>query len=96
LRDASTHEEAVSRLSSQMPIEEKVAYADVVIDNSSSIHDLEREVNIFVKNLKRKTGGWWWLICWLVPPVGVLAALPVLALRASKRSMTYKRIKKMY
>jgi hypothetical protein len=42
LRDSSTHEEASSRLSSQMSIEKKVAYADVVIDNSSSIQDLER------------------------------------------------------
>ena len=37
-------EEAEKRITAQMPIEEKVKYADIVIENTGSLKDLEKEV----------------------------------------------------
>jgi dephospho-CoA kinase len=88
-RDASTLEEASSRLSSQMPIGEKVAYADVVIDNSGSLNDLEVQVDAFVRKLVRHSSSWmglWWKLCWLIPPVAVLSALWTLSWRSMRRT----------
>lgn len=44
-RNGFTREEGVSRIQSQMPLSEKVRRADVVIDNSSSLQALEKEVD---------------------------------------------------
>lgn len=43
-RDDCDREEALRRVRSQMPIEEKRALADFVIDNSGSLSDTERQV----------------------------------------------------
>lgn len=46
-RDKLTQEQAEKRLASQMPIEEKRALADYVIDNSGSLEDTERQLDKF-------------------------------------------------
>ncbi|CAG7644874.1 Dephospho-CoA kinase [Paenibacillus solanacearum] len=46
-RDKLTQEQAEKRLASQMPIEEKRALADYVIDNSGSLEDTERQIDKF-------------------------------------------------
>ncbi|KAF9220197.1 CoaE-domain-containing protein, partial [Gyrodon lividus] len=83
-RDNSTRADASSRLNSQLPITSKVAYADIVIDNSGTLTDLEGEVMSCIGKLERAVG-WGWLMNWLVPPVGVLSAVWCLAWRALRR-----------
>jgi len=72
-RDGSTREEATSRLSSQLPISQKVPYADIVIDNSGSKQELEGRVNNLIQTLGDKAG-WTWRLSWLFPPVALLSA----------------------
>lgn len=80
-RDKSLREDAVARVNAQLPIAEKVAYADHVIDNSGGQHELEEQVNALVLKL-RKEAGWTAVISWLVPPVGLFSAVSTLAWRA--------------
>lgn len=44
-RDQITTEEAKKRLLAQMPIEEKRALADIIIDNSGSLEQTEEQIN---------------------------------------------------
>ena len=44
-RDSCDREEALRRIHAQLPIEEKKSMADVVIDNSGSIEDTERQTD---------------------------------------------------
>ncbi len=43
-RDGCDRDEALRRIRSQLPIEEKKAMADIVIDNSGSLEETERQV----------------------------------------------------
>jgi dephospho-CoA kinase len=72
-RDSSSREDALGRLGSQLPISEKVIYADIVIDNSGSKSELENHVKGLIKRLETEAGWTWWL-SWLLPPLGLLAA----------------------
>jgi len=83
-RDNSTRADAASRLNSQLSVTSKVAYADLVIDNSGSLTDLDGEVISCVGKLER-TVGWGWMVSWLLPPVGLLSAVWCLSWRAFKR-----------
>jgi dephospho-CoA kinase len=83
-RDNSSREDALARLRSQMPITKKVEYADQVIENSGSLHDLEMQVDSFVQRLERESG-WTWRVSWLFPPFGLLSAIWVLAWRGIRR-----------
>jgi dephospho-CoA kinase len=47
-RDGLSAEEANRRIDAQMPIDEKRALADVVIDNSGSLADTERQVESYL------------------------------------------------
>lgn len=51
-RNRLTNEEAVSRISAQMPIEEKARLADYVIDNSGHISDTRKQTEEIVSKLK--------------------------------------------
>ncbi|CAG7655972.1 dephospho-CoA kinase [Paenibacillus allorhizosphaerae] len=46
-RDKLMREQAEKRLASQMPIEDKRALADYVIDNSGSLEETERQIDTF-------------------------------------------------
>jgi dephospho-CoA kinase len=46
-RDGLTPEQAESRLRAQMPIDEKKSLADIVIDNSGSLEETERQIDLF-------------------------------------------------
>jgi dephospho-CoA kinase len=50
-RNGLSREDAVRRLSSQMPIDEKRAYADIVIDNHDSLEVTRRIVNDVWKDI---------------------------------------------
>lgn len=45
LRNQLSHEEALQRINSQMPIDDKKAYADFIIDNNGTIEALDRQVD---------------------------------------------------
>ncbi|GBE81882.1 CoaE-domain-containing protein [Sparassis latifolia] len=92
-RDGSSREDASARLNAQLPITEKVAFADYVIDNSGERHELEKQIDTLVAKL-RKAAGWSWRLSWLFPPWGLFSALTTLAWRAlSRRRKTTARKK---
>ncbi|KAI0807806.1 CoaE-domain-containing protein [Fomes fomentarius] len=88
-RDNSSREDASARLNAQLPITEKVQYADIVIDNSGTPQELERQVDLFVQRIL-KDAGWSWRLSWLFPPFGVASALWALGWRALRRSQKAK------
>ena len=51
-RDNCSNEEALSRIKSQMSQENKVKYADYIIDNSGTIDDLRKKAFIFLNYIK--------------------------------------------
>ncbi|KAN0076778.1 Dephospho-CoA kinase domain containing protein [Tylopilus felleus] len=83
-RDKSTRADASSRLNSQLAITSKVGYADIVIDNSGSLTDLDGEVMSCIGKLERAVG-WTWMVSWLLAPAGLLSAVWCLSWRAFKR-----------
>ncbi|KAG8217958.1 P-loop containing nucleoside triphosphate hydrolase protein [Butyriboletus roseoflavus] len=83
-RDKSTRADASSRLNSQLSITSKVSYADLVVDNSGSLTDLDGEVMSCLGKLERAVG-WGWMVSWLLPPVGLLSAVWCLSWRAFRR-----------
>jgi dephospho-CoA kinase len=52
-RDGCSREEALRRIRAQMPLEEKKALADFVIDNSGTPEETERQVRALWETLKR-------------------------------------------
>ena len=50
-RDACTREQAERRVAAQLPIDEKRALADYVIDNGGTLADTERQVRELVATL---------------------------------------------
>ena len=55
-RDAIDEEEAQARLDAQMPLEEKVAVADYVIDNDGSLDETRRQVDALFEIVDRGLG----------------------------------------
>ena len=54
-RDNITEEEAEKRIALQMPIKEKMRLADITVDNSGTIAELENKIKEIYKNLKENT-----------------------------------------
>ena len=54
-RDGLSRQEAERRLAAQWPIEEKRSRADVVIDNSGTLQDTERQVRAYYASRSRPT-----------------------------------------
>ncbi|MGT2685902.1 dephospho-CoA kinase [Streptococcus porcinus] len=50
-RNHYSRDEALQRLASQMPLEEKRAFADKIFDNSGSVEDLKRQVSDALRKL---------------------------------------------
>lgn len=76
-RDNSSREDALGRLGSQLPVSEKVTYADIVIDNSGSKLELEDKVDALISRLEKEVG-WTWRVSWIVPVLGLIVGLWVL------------------
>lgn len=73
-----TQSQASSRIASQLPLSKKLTYATSVLDNSGTPKDLSQQVDRLVHKLKMQQGGesgWWWRVCWLIPPIGLSAGL---------------------
>ncbi|KAG6917315.1 hypothetical protein DXG01_002973 [Tephrocybe rancida] len=83
-RDSSTREEALSRLNSQLPITDKVAYADVVIDNSGTPQELSAQIDAFVEKLDKEMGHLWW-IGYILPFISIFTAIWMLVTRRYRR-----------
>jgi len=83
-RDKSTEEAAMSRIKSQMPISEKIKYADEIIENSGGLEDMEAKISMLLLKLDSEVK-WTWLVDWIVPPVGLASALWTLLTRTVKR-----------
>lgn len=49
-RNNLTPEQAISRIKNQLPLTEKIALADVVLDNSGDIESLFQQIDIIMKN----------------------------------------------
>lgn len=73
-RDGSSREEASARLNSQMAISSKIEYAQLVIDNSGTRAELASQVDGFVHKVEQSVSTPRWLLCWLIPPLGLLCA----------------------
>jgi dephospho-CoA kinase len=52
-RDCMTHDDAQLRLSSQMPINEKMKLADIIIDNQGEVKETEKKVEDVWRKLKQ-------------------------------------------
>jgi dephospho-CoA kinase len=57
VRDNLTAEQALARINSQMPLAEKRAYADYVIDNTGSREHTEHQAKNVFEKLKRDAKG---------------------------------------
>jgi dephospho-CoA kinase len=55
-RDRFTLEQAMARISSQLPLDEKRKYADYVIDNTGTRESSERQAREVFERLKQKAG----------------------------------------
>lgn len=51
-RDSLSKEDALKRISSQMPLTQKAQLADRVIENSGSVNDLKKQIEDILKELK--------------------------------------------
>ncbi len=51
-RDHSSKEDALKRISAQMPIEEKRSYADYIIENNGSLEELQTQVSALLETLQ--------------------------------------------
>lgn len=97
LRDESSREDATSRLNSQLSIDEKVIYADIVLDNSGSPEALKAQVNALVERLDKEIG-YWWLVGWILPFLSVFTGISLLLwrwLRNSSRQKARRRQNKL-
>ncbi|KAI0261405.1 CoaE-domain-containing protein [Gloeopeniophorella convolvens] len=92
-RDGSTREAARARLKAQLPIAEKLGFADIVIDNSGTQAELEVQVDAFARRLYLEAG-WFWRLKWLCPPLGLLSALWRLIWRRIKYARAARRARK--
>ncbi|WVW82120.1 dephospho-CoA kinase [Kwoniella bestiolae CBS 10118] len=90
-----TETQAKARISSQMSLSEKLNYSTYVLDNSGTMKDLEVQIDKLVSKWKVSQGfnyfGWWYKLCWLVPPVGLTAGLMVLFSRWLKYNVGSKK-----
>jgi dephospho-CoA kinase len=53
-RDKLSTDEAIRRIDAQLPLEEKVSYADYIINNSRSVEETEEQVIRFYKKVVRE------------------------------------------
>ncbi|WWC86094.1 dephospho-CoA kinase [Kwoniella dendrophila CBS 6074] len=93
-----TEDQAKSRISSQMSLKEKLDYSTFVLDNSGTKKDLELQIERLVLKWKSQQGfgflgGWWFKLCWFIPPIGLTAGLMVLFTRFLKYNNMMRRRK---
>ncbi|KAF3197334.1 hypothetical protein TWF106_005482 [Orbilia oligospora] len=94
-RDAFlTRDDGEKRIASQMPLEKKIGFADVVIWNNDSEEELREEIGLFVERYKRRRPWIWTLIMqtfW--PATGVVIAWRLLGNFLKRRRLDAKAAK---
>ncbi|CAG8584183.1 14530_t:CDS:10 [Acaulospora colombiana] len=90
-RDKIPITSAQDRLAAQMPLKEKVSYADRILDNSAGPEELRQQVGELVRSLQSEAG-WTWRLSWLVPPIGLVFA----GWRLIHKALTDKKVKPLY
>lgn len=90
-----TAEDAQHRLSSQLPLQEKIPYADVVLDNADNASpSMEEQIQTVVRRWQRQhtqgLGRLRTLVQLFVPPVGILMALWAIYSRTQRVSQQKK------
>ncbi|GHJ85565.1 hypothetical protein NliqN6_1967 [Naganishia liquefaciens] len=73
--------QALSRIKAQMPLSDKLAYADHVLDNSGTEVDLQIQLDSLVAKWRKKSAGLQQKLYWLLPPLGIWAACMTVAFR---------------
>lgn len=53
-RNAYSQEEAKARINSQMPIDSKIELADIIIDNSGTVDETYRQLDLELNRLNEK------------------------------------------
>jgi dephospho-CoA kinase len=77
---------AQDRLNAQMPLTDKIYYADKIVDNSAGLKEVEAQVTTLAITLDSEAG-WTWRVSWLFPPWGLFSAGLTLAKRSFRRSV---------
>lgn len=95
-RDAFlTRDDGEKRIASQMPLDEKIGFADVVIWNNDSKEELEKEIGLFVERYKRRRPWIWTMIMQVFwPATGVVIGWRLLGNFLKRRSLDAKAAKK--
>jgi len=93
IRDNLTQTAAQDRLSAQMPLIDKVQYANRVIDNSGGPQELAYEVDAVVSAVRRQAG-WTWRLSWWLPPLAIVMAIWRIVER-NVRFGLFRRVKKV-
>ncbi|CAM0136533.1 Dephospho-CoA kinase cab5 [Umbelopsis sp. WA50703] len=68
-RDNMSEEAATQRIRSQMPLNEKVKLADIVLDNSTDLDQLKLQVKNLITRLTPPISSW--LLGWIIPPLAL-------------------------
>ena len=72
-RDKLTEEAATQRIRAQMPLGDKVARADVVLDNSTTVGQLETQVKNLIQRIRPSPIVW--LLEYTIPPALLIASI---------------------
>ena len=91
---SASREDAKARIASQAPLSSKLVYADYVLDNSGNITELDMQVNDVVKKLEKQVTLPMWLVCWLLPPIGLLKGLFTITWRLYYRKVGQEKIRR--
>lgn len=75
-----TEQDANHRLLSQLALEKKLPYADIILDNADDAKEsLEQQISKVVQKWKKSHEQGWGrlrtLVQWIIPPVGILMAV---------------------
>lgn len=85
-RDQMDEDAAVQRIRSQMSLNDKVSKADVVIDNSSDLSQLQVQVKNLIQRIRPSTLTW--MFEYIGPPA-IIAGLAVVAKLYLPRALLY-------
>ncbi|KAK6352507.1 hypothetical protein TWF730_009331 [Orbilia blumenaviensis] len=90
-----TRDDGEKRIASQMPLDKKIGFADVVIWNNDSKEELEREIGLFVGQYKRgRPWIWTFLMQVFWPATGCVIAWRLICNFLKRRRLDAKAAKK--
>ncbi|GBG24546.1 Dephospho-CoA kinase [Hondaea fermentalgiana] len=75
-RDGLTEEQAMDRIKAQMPVEEKVKRADIVIRNDDSLESFQKQANEVIEQIEAKYK-YSLFVLWSLPGIALIASIIV-------------------